>query len=166
MLLLRRVLTAPRSRLVVVRDVWAAVGLRHPQIWQHQRYRLGEDGRAPVRLNRQRPLGDPLPRRGLFDQWNRAPRFPGWVHASASRNIFSLYSAENRRRVALASTSTSFTFPAVTTMPFEALTPHSLPILCLKFRRGNVSFILAQISAMRKKWIFPTWDPSNPIRQT
>jgi hypothetical protein len=25
---------------------------------------------------------------------------------------------------------------------------------------------LAQISAMRKKWIFPTWDPSNPIRQT
>ncbi len=117
----------------MVQDVWAAVGLRHAQIWQHQRDRLCEDARALVRLNRQRPLGDPLPRRDLFDQWNRAPRFPGWVHAFASRNIFSLYSAENCRQVALTSTSTSFTFPAATTMPFEAVTPHPLPILCLKF---------------------------------
>jgi hypothetical protein len=77
-----------------------------------------------------------------------------------------LYSAENRRRVALASTSTSFTFPTAMTMPIEAVSPRSLPILYLKFRRGNVSFILAQSSTMRKKWIFRTWDPSNPIRQT
>jgi hypothetical protein len=162
-LLSRRVLTSPRSRLAVVQDVWAAVGLRHAQIWQHQRDRLCEDARAPVRLNRQRPLGDPLPRRGLFDQRNRAPRVPGWVHASVSRNIFSLYSAENRRRVAMASTSTSFTFLAVTTTPFEALPPHSLPILCRKSRRWQY---LSHIGTMRKTWIFPTWEPSNPIRQT
>ena len=40
---------------------------------------------------------------------SRAPIAPGAVQASASRRIFRLYSAVNRRRLALATTSTSGT---------------------------------------------------------
>jgi hypothetical protein len=71
----------------------------------------------------------------------------GYVHSpglgglrrakSASRRILSLYSAENRRRVAFASTSTSFASAPGTATPFEELMPPSLHALYSKLLGGE-----------------------------
>jgi hypothetical protein len=77
-----------------------------------------------------------------FDEYNpsrlnRAPIAPGSVQVSASRKIVSLYSPEKRRRLALASTSTSFTSALGTATSCKALISPSLLALYSKLRRGE-----------------------------
>ncbi len=105
-----------------------------------------------------------------FEEYNpsrrsSAPSSPSRVHASASRRILSLYSAENRRRVALATTSTSFAIVPDTVTPFEALIPQSLPALYSKLLRrpltadGCGSSLTSPPSALGAR----RTDPSPPV---
>jgi len=77
-----------------------------------------------------------------FEEYNpsrrsRAPSSPGCVHTFAARRIFSLYSAENRRRVAFASTSTLLAIVPGIARPCEELIAHSLLALYSKLLGGG-----------------------------
>src|SRR3990172_10966416 len=78
----------------------------------------------------------------MFEEYNpsrrsRAPISPDLVQASADRKIFTLYSAENRRRVAFATTSTSLDISFEPIMTFNELIPLSFLALYTKLPGGE-----------------------------
>ncbi len=79
--------------------------------------------KGAVKRHFQRKVGDVvfMNLSRLVSQWE------GIVHASASRRILSLYSAENRRRVAFATTSTSGELSPSPVTTLDELHPHTLP---------------------------------------